>query len=103
MNFPYTRRPVPVFYPVTEFSTNKKTLDRNLSSKQNIKTILFCLFLAWHVRLKQYYVNNPQEQADGEEKSSKSKIESGSGSKIESGSGSEKENGHNKCLVKVFL
>ena len=48
------------------------------------------LFLAWHVRLKQYYVNKPGEEqvSNTEEKSvtSKSKVES-------AGSGSEKENG----------
>ena len=56
-----------------------------------LKVIIFpILFLAWHVRLKQYYVNKPGEEqvSNTEEKSvtSKSKVES-------AGSGSEKENG----------
>ena len=56
-----------------------------------LKLMIFpILFLAWHVRLKQYYVNKPGEEqvSNTEEKSvtSKSKVES-------AGSGSEKENG----------
>ena len=86
--------------PGFRLSNTRTTMEKWVERKSSLVTIQIIyqlkliifpiLFLAWHVRLKQYYVNKPGEEqvSNTEEKSvtSKSKVES-------AGSGSEKENG----------